>query len=43
MSLPKDIKKLMFLWNSTIKPWSRDVQKILGDLARVSKKGLTVE
>jgi len=36
-------KKLVFLWNSTIEPWSTDVQKILGGLARVSKKGLTVK
>ena len=36
-------KKLVFLWDSTIKPWSTDVQRILGDLAKLSKKGITVE
>jgi len=36
-------KKLVFLWDSTIKPWSTDVQRILGDLAKLSKKEITVE
>lgn len=39
----KKIEKLVFFWDSTIKPWSVEVQGILDYLARVGKKGLTCE
>jgi len=41
--MTKKIEKLLFFWDSTIKPWSVDVQRILDYLARVGKKGLTCE
>ena len=37
------IKKVVFLWNSTIRPSSVEVQRVLDYLARVGKKGLTCE
>lgn len=37
------IKKIVFLWDSTIKPWSVDVQRIMDYLARLSKKGFICE
>lgn len=39
------IKKIVFLWDSTIKPWSVDVDahRIKDYLARLGKKGLTCE
>ena len=37
------IKKIVFLWDSTIKPWSVDVQRMKDYLARLGKKGLTCE
>ena len=37
------IKKVVFLWNSTIEPSSVDVQRIRDYLARIGRKGLTCE
>ena len=39
------IKKIVFLWDSTINPWSVDVDahRIKDYLARLGKKGLTCE
>lgn len=37
------ITKVVFLWDSTIKPWSTDVQRILDYLARFGKTALTCE
>lgn len=37
------IKKIVFLWDDTIKPWSVDAHRIKDYLARLGKKGLTCE
>lgn len=37
------IKKVLFFWDSTIKPWSVDIRTIMDYLARLSKKGFTCE
>lgn len=39
----KVIKKIVFLWDSTIKPHSVDVKRTTDYLARLNEKGLTCE